>query len=256
MKYAFSYIVFAFLLSSVLLAQTPSTINYQGVARNKDGLLLKNYTIYITFTIYEDNNSTKYQEKKEVITNKFGVFSTQIGPIGNDSENKTIKLSQLEWGNGKEKKIESFYDFGNNNGTLSTVPITLNAVPYSFHSIHADSAKVATKLDGFTNFWTPQKNDIIYSTGNIGIGSTDFIPQARLHIDKGNLQINFGDIALLNGNLGLGTNNAKEKIHLTNGNVYLENSSSGIYFKSSNGSCYLLKVNNIGELQLEVKTCP
>lgn len=268
-------------ISSMLFAQLPSRINYQGVARNAEGVLLQNHSLSITFKIYEEGAEIhSYEESKKVTTNKFGVFFTQIGQNGLGS----LTLDSLDWKNGKRKEIETIYDFNNDQvPDLGTHRIPFQSVPYSIHSITTDHSKtashsiesdssvfaenaytsilsdtsiVAHKLKGFANFWTPQFNNIIYSTGNIGIGDTDFVPQARLHIDKGDFRINFGDIVLLDGNLGFGTVDTKTKLHIKSGSVYLEDSTSGIYFKSSNGSCYLLKVNNIGELQLEVKTCP
>ncbi len=224
-----------FLISSTLFAQTLSTINYQGIARTVDGVVLKSQNITITFNIYEEGNNIPIYEQKDIVfTNSFGVFSTKIGPIG--TGNSSQVLANLNWNNGNQKYIETLYNFDNDqtNDLIST-RIPFQSVPYAFH---AQSATTAKKLENFSNFWEPQNSDIIYTSGNIGIGNPNFIPQTKLHIDGGNLRIDNGDIVV------------------GNGNIYLENSSSGIYMKAPNGSCYLIKINNIGEIQTELKACP
>lgn len=59
-----------------------------------------------------------------------------------------------------------------------------------------------------------------------------------------------------NGNLGIGTDVANSKVHVANGDVYLDNSNNGIILTSPNGSCFRVTVDNAGTLTPTAITCP
>ncbi|MDP5139776.1 MAG: hypothetical protein NWP83_04815, partial [Spirosomaceae bacterium] len=60
----------------------------------------------------------------------------------------------------------------------------------------------------------------------------------------------------MNGNVGIGTKTPKTKIHVSQGDVYLDNSARGIILTSPDGNCWRVTVNNSGNLQSSQMVCP
>lgn len=58
------------------------------------------------------------------------------------------------------------------------------------------------------------------------------------------------------GLLGVGTKFPKTKLHITNGDLYLESVYSGIILKSPNGTCWKLTVTDYGGISSSVVACP
>lgn len=86
-----------FLLNLVLLgfSQSPSLINYQGIARDGDGNALPNQAITLRFEILQGNinGPVIYTDNQTAVTtNSLGLFSTQIGKNGT--------LNQVNWQSG------------------------------------------------------------------------------------------------------------------------------------------------------------
>lgn len=59
-----------------------------------------------------------------------------------------------------------------------------------------------------------------------------------------------------NGNTGIGTTDPRTKLHVNNGDVYLDNSANGIILTSPNGNCWRVTVDNTGALISTSITCP
>lgn len=88
--------------------------------------------------------------------------------------------------------------------------------------------------------------------------------QADLHIGSTNSSLNYTNKMSIfgNGNIGIGTLSngwafeAKSKLHIKEGDIYLENASNGIIMKSPNGQCWRMTVNNLGQPIFTSITCP
>ena len=69
-----------------------------------------------------------------------------------------------------------------------------------------------------------------------------------------------GGISGINGgtdtNVGIGNTAPKTKLHITNGRIYLEANGQGMILKSPNGSCFELKVSDLGVLTTTGIPCP
>ena len=59
-----------------------------------------------------------------------------------------------------------------------------------------------------------------------------------------------------NGNVGIGTNNPKTKLQVTDGDVYIDNATKGIILKSPDGNCWRITIDNFGNLVRMSISCP
>src|SRR5688572_6954681 len=119
--------------SSIINAQVPNQINYQGIARNAVGNVIPGKNIAIRLSI-RDGNATGtivYREVRNVTTSNLGLFSIAIGSTGAVSVTGTI--AGINWNLGaKFLQVEidpeggsSFIDLG--AGQLLSVPYSLFA---------------------------------------------------------------------------------------------------------------------------------
>lgn len=58
------------------------------------------------------------------------------------------------------------------------------------------------------------------------------------------------------GNFGIGTGTPESKLHVTDGDIYIENVNRGVIMRSPNGNCWRMTVNNSGQPQLTQIVCP
>lgn len=85
---------------------------------------------------------------------------------------------------------------------------------------------------------TSANGDIRFTTD--GFASSDFE----------RMRITFG------GNIGIGTSNPAAKLQVANGDVFIENVSSGVIMKSPDGSCWRMTVSNAGAPVMTKIACP
>jgi len=219
------------LCSSMLLAQTPEGFNYQGVVRD-NGVVLGStaVTVKINLRSGTPTGTIVYNETHSVTTNSYGVFSLTVG----QGTALSGSFSNIQWGS-STYYTETEIDFGSGYQNMGTTQ--LMAVPYALH------AKNGTQ-------WSDYGSEI-YHQDNVGIGVIN--PQAQLHVDS--------TIALSNGlqafsiktndagqmgfypntnspsgsispamtiddgsskNVGIGTQTPQNKLHVANGGVQID----------------------------------
>lgn len=59
-----------------------------------------------------------------------------------------------------------------------------------------------------------------------------------------------------NGDVGIGTTNPASKIHVNDGDIFIEDSNRGVIMKSPNGSCWRMTVSNTGQPVFNSVSCP
>ncbi|MBX2815084.1 MAG: hypothetical protein KTR24_03770 [Saprospiraceae bacterium] len=87
----------------------------------------------------------------------------------------------------------------------------------------------------------------------------------RLQEDSGSIRrgesILIGDV---HGNIGIGdfeqersaVSNPKAKLHIKDGDIYLEDVSSGVIMKSEDGNCWRMTIDNSGQISVNQVICP
>jgi hypothetical protein len=153
-------------------SQSAEGINFQGVARNSNGVLISNKNIMMRLSIIDSSQSgiIIYQEIKSVFTNISGVFSIIIGAKEMNKIVTTGDFYSIEWPKNKFFiKVE--IDPDNNLNFILAGTQKLNYVPYAYFAKNVD----VSGLKG------------IVQIGNGGTGTNnlgDF--KKQLQIDKVN----------------------------------------------------------------------
>jgi hypothetical protein len=151
------------LMAFAVVAQVPSTINYQAVARNNAGAALANQSIQVRLSILSGPTSL-YSETRSVTTNALGLFNVQIGAPG--ATTTTGSMAGISWSNNQPnaKKIKVELDITNTNIFTDMGTQDLATVPYAFSSGEAINA---INIGGnYVSTSTPQLNDILQWNGS------------------------------------------------------------------------------------------
>ena len=126
MKYLRFSLIF---LNTVIFAQVPTGINYQGVARNSSGDVLPNKTISLLFEIKNNSNTLIFSEQHtSVTTNQLGLFSLVIGSKNNS------QFNTINWGAGNLfMQVSIDIDGGNVYAPVGNA-LPFQSVPYSLYA--------------------------------------------------------------------------------------------------------------------------
>ena len=143
-------ISFVVMINSTIMAQTKPGIHFQGIARNKDGLIVANKQMNIKIGLYKDSIDEElvYEEIKSVKTNVLGLFFVNIGK---EEEGKIF--TRLNWDKLKWEDTLTFIkveiDPENDLHFLSLGFHLINASPYALHSysINAENIKGTIRIE-------------------------------------------------------------------------------------------------------------
>lgn len=138
------YLLFS-LITSYSFAQIKEDfgINFQAIARNKDGSIIadKNITIRLSIREGSEDGIISYQEIKSVKTNVIGLFTIVLG---SNELNRIVvigKFNDLNWGtNNKYLQVEVD---PNNSIAFSLLGIQkINFVPYAIHALSTEAINI------------------------------------------------------------------------------------------------------------------
>lgn len=130
MKTFYSIVIFC-LLSALAVAQVPQFMNYQAVARDAAGNVLANHFINVRFILYQElGGPPEYIETDTVTTNRFGLFSVELG---HGQANPGDTFANLYWAF-QDKALAVYLDpdGGTNFSFMGLSPMA--AVPYAFYA--------------------------------------------------------------------------------------------------------------------------
>lgn len=128
-------LLFTILLSSTyLLSQSPKGFNYQTVLYDTEGMIIKNTSFTLTFSIVENSilGNVVYEEVHQLTSNYLGEINVNIGenPISFTGE-----FTQIKWGNN-----DYYLVIKNNQEVLRSNKIA--SVVYSYRAAIADSVNM------------------------------------------------------------------------------------------------------------------
>ena len=140
--------------------QAPQAINYQGVARDVNGIELTNRLISLRLSIIDGSptGSTVYSETHSISTNEFGLFTLEIG-----NGTSVDEFSSIDWSsNSKFLKVAMDPEGGSNFTEMGTSQLV--SVPYA---LYAETAGNST-----TSLWQNNSEGINYNGGYVGVGTS------------------------------------------------------------------------------------
>jgi endosialidase-like protein len=125
------------LISGVLFAQSPEAINYQAVARDGSGNLLKNKSLTVRLTVFEGNggNTKVYEETHATSTNDYGLFNLRIG----QGAATFGSFGNINWAT-NENHLQVEVDAG--SGYVNLGKTQFVSVPYAMHATTVENDKV------------------------------------------------------------------------------------------------------------------
>ncbi|PCH67387.1 MAG: hypothetical protein COC01_05925 [Bacteroidetes bacterium] len=132
------------LISTFAFGQAPEGFNYQGVARDANGDILKNKSIAIKISLLQTTvtGTIVYSETHNPATNDYGVFSLEVGSgtVGSGD------FSTVDWGADKYFiRIEMDINGGTNFDVISTTQLL--SVPYALYAKEAGNSTTSSDAD-------------------------------------------------------------------------------------------------------------
>lgn len=172
------YTLFLSVTALFAFSQAPKLINYQGIARSANGNPIINTNVALRFEILQGATTFYSEDQTGVSVNSLGLFSTQIGKIGN--------LPAI-WGNGTYSlKVSidtlngtNFVALGNPQQLVS-VPFALNAPSPTISVTNNTLLTVGTETATLPSPAGLQSLGISSNSLNISNGNTVTIPPVGL----------------------------------------------------------------------------
>ncbi|MBN1132721.1 MAG: tail fiber domain-containing protein [Bacteroidales bacterium] len=142
MKNLFLFLI-ALVMSSCLLAQVPQGFNYQAVARDNDGNLITEQSLFVRIGILQ-NEVLIWQEEHNITTNSIGLFVLTIGDPAAGGSGTAGTFAEIPWGTGV---FTMKVDINDGSGYTDFEPQPLNAVPYALHAANGPVGPPGEKGD-------------------------------------------------------------------------------------------------------------
>lgn len=190
MKYVLTVLITIFSLFAH--SQVPSTINYQGAARDQFGQPLANTSIGIRFELIQGVTATSvFTETQTIITNSLGLFSTQIG------KTSPTGLSAINF-NAGSLLLKIGIDVTGGSSFVNVGNQTLSSVPFALHAADVPASYTNNILSIGKSTFTLGAGGTVYTSGN-GISVQNSIisntaPDQTVTLTPGNNNVTVGGI--------------------------------------------------------------
>lgn len=142
MKKKFSFLfVLSLLVGLQLVAQTPNAFNYQAIIKNTQGVVLKNQSVSVRFTLHSltATGTTVFTETQTTTTTDNGLISLQIG--NGTPGTGSLGLGEIDWTTGiyfMQVEINN----GSGYNTLSTQQLL--SIPYAKYAQSAGNVIISS----------------------------------------------------------------------------------------------------------------
>ncbi len=143
MKQRFFLVLLASFLLTYLNAQNNKGINFQGIARNNNGLVIANKIISLRLSIKTDslNGNIEYQEIKSVTTNVIGLFSVVVGSTEERKMATIGTFDNINWAS-SEKYLQVEVDITGDFYFINLGTQKINYVPFAFYADKVDAKNI------------------------------------------------------------------------------------------------------------------
>ena len=143
MKKTILFLSILFMGFNSLFAQINKGINFQGVARNNNGIIIANKIIYLRLSIKADstNGAIEYQEIKSITTNSIGLFSVVVGSKQDRNIISMGNFENINWSN-TEKFLQVEVDITGELYFINLGIQKINYVPYAFYADKVDAVNI------------------------------------------------------------------------------------------------------------------
>jgi hypothetical protein len=174
MKQRFFLVLLASFLLTYLNAQNNKGINFQGIARNNNGLVIANKIISLRLSIKTDslNGNIEYQEIKSVTTNVIGLFSVVVGSTEERKMATIGTFENINWAS-SEKYLQVEVDITGDFYFINLGTQKINYVPFAFYADKVDAKNInglisikqgGTGFDNLKDFKTSAALDKVSNT--------------------------------------------------------------------------------------------
>ncbi len=130
-------VLMLFMVPALLIAQTPTTFNYQAVLRNTDGTTKSNVNVNIGLDIHQttETGTVVYSETHSTNTSEFGMVNLEIGSV------TPATFATIDWALGPYFVEVSVDGLTMGTSELLTVPYAL----YAESAAHAAATAASTR---------------------------------------------------------------------------------------------------------------
>ncbi len=179
-------------LITIVKAQAPQQLNYQGIARNASGqpITFQNITVRLSFIDSAAGGQVAYQETRRIKTNYVGLFNIVIGSVGATNVSGTV--GGVNWSTGRKYIKLEIDPHGLNDFSLAGIT-QLQSVPYALSATPSGYAN--GDLTG--TYPAPAIANNAVTTGKIADGSITLSKLAPTVINTLANKVNISDTALM-----------------------------------------------------------
>ncbi|MBT28134.1 MAG: hypothetical protein CMO01_00630, partial [Thalassobius sp.] len=133
-------------------------------------------------------------------------------------------------------------------GSMARITMRAGASGNHLRLLHISSSYAQSRYSDFGQVVSNGSGLVLGAFNSSGIikfetGSDGEFPYERMRIDN-------------TGNVGIGTEQPKAKLEVTDGDVYINDVNKGIILKSPNGNCFRVTIDNNGEFVKTQIACP
>jgi hypothetical protein len=224
---------------------TIGTVRLQGLASNN--LLTTALVTDASGNIYTKDISSLGNNLWQ--TNTVGI-NYSGGKVGIGTNSPTYYLDLVYSGTGSDRNGLSIKNNSSNNDNVATLGMygNDNGAGFAYLTYYSKNYASVPAYAGNTYLSAVSGDLGLQTLGGSGI---QFVSSPQF----GSPGTTFAKF-ISNGFLGLGTVTPSTKLHVSSGDVYIDDATKGIIMKNSEGQCYRITVGSTGTLTSTLITCP